>query len=90
MATRAQFKLHTRRACPAEVLAFWHPYGYGGKSIYNGQEVFLTPANDCVKTPPQAGGKRDILCFSWREDNKGPFQDPADVCPLVLSSCALW
>ena len=70
----------------AEVLALWHPRGYGGRTNYRGQQVFLTPPGDCVRTPRQAGARQDILCFSWRGDNKGPFQDPADVRLSSLQS----
>lgn len=47
--------------------------------MHKGKRVVLTPAEDCVRTPLQADGRRDILCFSWRGDNDGPFQDPKEV-----------
>ena len=68
-------------ASKSEVLAFWHPYGYGGHTVQpDGSVVQLTPAQDCVYSPPDTeSGGRHILCFSWRSDNQGPFEDPADV-----------
>lgn len=66
-------------ATGSQVVAFWHPGGYGGKSDYKGHTIALTPAPDCVRTPAGASGGRHILCFSWRGDNKGPFDDPKEV-----------
>jgi hypothetical protein len=66
----------------AQVIAFWHPFGYGGHVQRNGKTLQLTPAEDCVKTPQKADGTREILCFSWRGDNAGPFEDPDDVLEI--------
>lgn len=66
----------------AEVLAFWHPGGYGGHipdAHAAGGKSQLTPAEDCVRTPRDSDGRRHLLCFSWRGDNSGPFQDPSQV-----------
>ena len=74
-------------ASDSQVLAFWHPRGYGGETLYKGHTLPLTPAEDCVHTPAHADGGRDILCFSWRGDNKGPFDDPKDVRASRLPGC---
>lgn len=66
-------------ATGSQVLALWHAGGYGGSSQYKGHKLELTPAEECVRAPPSANGHRHILCFSWRGDNKGPFEDPKDV-----------
>eukprot|EP00892_Ulva_mutabilis_P005410 jgi/Ulvmu1/3240/UM150_0013.1 len=66
-------------ATDSQLIAFWHAGGYGGETVYKGHTLPLTPAGDCVRTPARASGSRDILCFSWRADNKGPFEDPKDV-----------
>jgi hypothetical protein len=47
----------------AEVLAFWHPGGYGGG--YKGADV--GSAADCVQAP----GFDRVLCYAWRCDNTG-------------------
>lgn len=66
-------------ASGAEVIAFWHAGGYGGETEYKGHTLALTPAPDCVRAPAGESGERAILCFSWRGDNKGPFDDPKEV-----------
>lgn len=66
-------------ATGAQVIAFWHAGGYGGEMEYKGHTLPLTPASDCVRAPAGESGKRHILCFSWRADNKGPFNDPKEV-----------
>jgi hypothetical protein len=73
-----------------QVIAFWHPFGYGGHtSDASGRRIQLTPPKDCVYTPPDVTtGGRDILCFSWRGDNAGPFEDPDDVIRVFETSRA--
>ena len=71
----------------AEVVAFWHPFGYGGHiTDESGAKTQLTPPEDCVKIKDAETGAQDILCFSWRGDNTGPFEDPRDVLQLFAKA----
>jgi hypothetical protein len=72
----------------AALIAFWHPFGYGGHTTdAHGAVTQLTPPQDCVHSPadPETGG-RDILCFSWRGDNSGPFEDPSQVMAIFAKA----
>jgi hypothetical protein len=74
----------------SEIIAMWHPFGYGGHSVTaDGTTVELTPPEDCVYTPKfnETAG-RDILCFSWRGTNAGPFRDPDEVLQVFAQARA--
>ena len=54
------------KATDTEVIAVWHPGGYGG---HGGQNIYAkTEAGNCVVIP----GMDEALCHSWMGDNSGP------------------
>jgi hypothetical protein len=74
----------------SQLIAMWHPFGYGGHSIAaDGTTVLITPPKDCVHSPKiNATSERAILCFSWRGTNAGPFRDPDDVLRVFAQARA--